>query len=86
LGQIILTIVMKEEEIPTSELKAHLAAILERVAHKRATFLISKHGKPLARLVPVDVEPPVLYGALRGLVEVVGDIVEPIDVDWEALP
>ena len=84
IGQNNLTIVMKEKEIASSDLKAHLASILNSVAKRRERFVICKHGKPVARLVPVDEEQPSLFGALEGCIAISGDIVGPIDVDWEA--
>lgn len=36
------------------EAKTHLSALLERVGHGEE-FVITRHGKPLARLVPVEV-------------------------------
>jgi prevent-host-death family protein len=39
------------ETISSSEAKTHLAQLLERVA-KGEEFTITKHGKPIARLVP----------------------------------
>jgi antitoxin (DNA-binding transcriptional repressor) of toxin-antitoxin stability system len=47
--------------------------------------LITKNGVPVAQLVPVKRVPDTLFGALRGSIQVTGDIVAPIDTDWEAL-
>ena len=41
------------ESIGSYEAKTHLPALLERVA-KGEEFVITKHGVPVARLVPVD--------------------------------
>ncbi|MBR8834373.1 MAG: type II toxin-antitoxin system Phd/YefM family antitoxin [Stigonema ocellatum SAG 48.90 = DSM 106950] len=41
------------ESIGSYEAKTHLPALLERVA-KGEEFIITKHGVPVARLVPVD--------------------------------
>jgi prevent-host-death family protein len=40
------------EEIGAYEAKTHLPALLERVA-RGERFTITKHGRPIARLVPV---------------------------------
>jgi prevent-host-death family protein len=42
-----------EETIGAFEAKTHLSALLERVAHGES-FTISRHGKPVALLVPIE--------------------------------
>lgn len=44
------------ETVGSFEAKTHLAQLLERVAEGEE-FLITKHGKPVARLVPTTVKP-----------------------------
>jgi|GEM_PF-4455561 len=39
----------------------------------------------MARLVPCDDQPPPLFGALAGWAIEVGDIVSPLDEEWDAL-
>ena len=43
-----------------------------------------KNGRPVAQLGPVVTRPPTLAGAHRGKIRILGDILAPIDVDWEA--
>jgi prevent-host-death family protein len=74
--------------IPATEFKAKCLALMDRVAEKRETYVITKRGKPVARLVPV--EPPSrdpIFGWLRGKAEVVGDIMSPVvpAEAWETL-
>ncbi len=42
------------DPIPASEFKATCLALLDRVAARRESFVISKRGKPVARLVPLE--------------------------------
>jgi len=52
------------------EAKTHLAALLERVAHGE-TFTITRHGKPVAKLVPVDQrDPEQIKAAIRRMKEI----------------
>lgn len=44
------------------EAKTHLSSLLERVAQGE-TFTITRHGKPVARLVPIDQRDPEQIGA-----------------------
>lgn len=45
------------ESVGSFEAKTHLAQLLERVAQGEE-FIITKHGKPVARLVPAVTTPP----------------------------
>jgi prevent-host-death family protein len=75
-------------EIPISEFKAKCLAFLEQVRKTREPIRITRHGKPVAEIVPPG---PVMdrgawIGSLRGTVEILGDIISPAtDKDeWEA--
>lgn len=74
----------KERQIPAGEFKASCLKIMDDVQRSRKAIVITKHGKPVAKLVPYDEETPQLYGFLRGSAKVHGDILEPIDLQWEA--
>ena len=76
---------MDNNTVSTSELKAHCSKIISDIAKKRAAVVITKHGRPVARIVPLDDEEPTsLFGFAKGGVTIHGDIVEPLDVVWEA--
>jgi prevent-host-death family protein len=70
--------------IPAGEFKAKCLRILDEVAEKRKTLVITKRGKPVARLSPVPQEGD-FVGSMRGTGEILGDIISPIDVEWEAM-
>lgn len=74
----------KKNTVTASELKARSREVLERVVQTRTPVVITKRGRPIAKLVPVDDAPASLFGAARGSVKILGDIIEPIDVTWEA--
>ncbi len=57
--------------------KAKCLAVMDEVQAKRQTVVITKHGKPVAKLVPVDAEADEIYGFLAGKGRVVGDVVSP---------
>lgn len=40
--------------IAVEEARAQLGELLNRVGYGREEFVITRHGKPVARLVPVD--------------------------------
>ena len=65
--------------IAVSEFKAHCLALLEGVARTGETLLVTKRGKPLARVAPgasSDAVSP--QDTLRGTVEIIGDVIEPV--------
>jgi len=69
--------------IAAGEFKAKCLQLLDDVAETRGTLVITKHGKPVARLVPVEPEQR-LFGALKGSVVGEMDVVSPISTEWEA--
>jgi len=54
------------------------------VQRQRKEIVITKRGKPVAKLVPISGDRPSFIGSMKGTMEIVGDIVSPIDVGWEA--
>jgi len=74
-----------EMEISAGEFKAKCLKLMDNVASTREPLLITKHGKPVAMMVPVTPEPAAtLFGYMTGTATVRGDIVAPLDVEWEA--
>ena len=63
--------------IAAGSFKVHCLAIMDEVQSKRQAVLITKRGKPVAKLVPVELEKDDIFGFLKGKVKVVGDVVSP---------
>ena len=78
-----MTIVMIEK-LPAGEFKARCLKVLDDVQRQRIQVVITKRGKPVAKLVPVEQPSESFIGSMQGTMEIVGDIVAPIDVVWEA--
>ena len=74
----------KELRIPAGEFKTSCLKLMDDVQRSRKAVVITKRGKPIVKLVPYDEEVPQVYGFLKGSVKIHGDIVAPLDVDWEA--
>lgn len=51
---------MTERLIKASEFKARCLALLDEVAQSRISVVVTKHGKPVARLMPLDEVAPTL--------------------------
>ena len=69
--------------IAAGDFKARCLKLLDEVAETREPLVITKHGKAVAMLVPMPPEQE-LFGALAGSVLNEGDIISPLDNDWEA--
>jgi prevent-host-death family protein len=78
-----MTIVMTDQ-IAAGEFKTKCLKLLDEVQQKRKQVVITKRGKPVAKLVPVDARSESFIGSMKGTMEIVGDIVAPIDVKWDA--
>lgn len=51
---------MADAEIPASAFKARCLALLDEVATTRRSLVVTKHGRPVAKLVPLDDAAPTL--------------------------
>jgi len=68
---------MKTRTIPAGTFKAQCLAIMDEVQAKRQAVVITKRGKPVAKLVPVEEKKDEIFGFLKGKGKVVGDVVSP---------
>ena|ERR1041385_4884627 len=74
--------------IPATEFKAKCLKLMDRVAERHETFVITKRGKPVAKLAPVDTKPKdSLFGCLRHQLRITGDIIAPVlpNKAWETV-
>lgn len=74
------------ESIPISKFKATCLAALERVRRTGRPLRITRFGRPVADVVPpapITAEKREL-GAMAREGKIMGDIVSPLDVTWEA--
>jgi len=72
--------------VEAEDFKATCLEMLDQlIDRKLSSITITKHGRAIAKLVPVEVQKvPSLFGAMKGTVPGV-DLTEPIDVEWEAM-
>lgn len=75
---------MAPTKIAAGEFKAKCLKLLDEVAEKRRTLVITKHGKPVAQVIPMPAD-ETLFGSMKGSVISMGDIISPIEVEWEAM-
>lgn len=74
---------MAERTIAASRFKAQCLALLDDVAATGESLLVTKRGKPVARVVPAR-KPESLRGSVTYLVDD-EELIAPIDVTWDAL-
>ncbi len=70
--------------IKASEFKAKCLQLMDEVAESGEEIVITKFGKPVAKLMPLRQKPKTLFGIDRGRIEILGDIVSPLDEEWDA--
>ncbi len=78
-----MTMKRARRTISAAEFKAHCLALLDEVSATRETLVVTKRGRPVAKLVAVEdhARPRTLLGSVRTR----GDIVAPIEEPWDAL-
>jgi prevent-host-death family protein len=72
--------------IAAGEFKARCLTLMEDVRNTREPVIITKRGKPVAKLVPADDAKREFIGRLKGVIRIVGDIESPLDPPeaWES--
>lgn len=79
----LMTMKAKERSVPAGEFKAKCLALFDEVETRGRSFVITKRGRPVARVVPLPSETTTL-DALRGTLLHEDDLLEPVEVDWDA--
>lgn len=74
--------VMSEPSYTATRLKAELLGVLDRVEASGESVVVTKHGRPVARLVPIPDDAP-LAGSVRFLVDDEA-LIAPLDEPWDA--
>jgi prevent-host-death family protein len=75
---------MVMKSIPAGEFKARCLTLMDDVHATREPLVITKRGKPVAKLVPVDSGKDEFIGRLKGVFEVVGDLDADPPEEWES--
>ena len=74
------------KEMQAGQFKAQCLAVMDQVQKTGEPILITKHGRPVAKLVPAPGTPDEIFGYMAGKVKIVGDIVGPTTPleNWES--
>jgi prevent-host-death family protein len=75
------------KKMSAAQFKAHCLTIMDEVHATRDPVVITKRGRPVAKLVPADTTRDDFIGHLEGVVRIVGDIESPVEPleSWEVL-
>ena len=79
----------RDVTMPAGEFKARCLQLMEQVSRTRRPVTITKRGRPVARLVPVDGDSEPFLDSLRKSITIAGDIMkaaarsEPWDTEKE---
>jgi prevent-host-death family protein len=73
--------------MPAGQFKARCLKIMDQVKSTREPVVITKKGRPVAKLVPAEEASDDFLGKLSGTMKIVGDITQPLEdpEDWNAL-
>lgn len=69
--------------IAAGRFKAQCLALIDEVAESGETIIVTKRGRPVARIMPLE-PPPSLLGSITFLVSD-EEFVAPIDAAWDAV-
>ena len=69
--------------IKASEFKTKCLKLMDEVADSGVEIVITKNGRPVSRLVPYRDEEPSMFGRNRDQIRILGDIISPLEVDWD---
>ncbi len=72
---------MRVMEISASKFKEQCLSLLDNLDPEG--LVVTKHGKPVARVIPADSDCSSLIGSMKGKVKVSGDVFS-TGVDWNA--
>ena len=70
--------------IKASVFRAKCLKLMDEVAETGEEIVITKNGRAIAKLVAYREKPRSLFGIDKGRIRILGDIISPIDVEWEA--
>jgi prevent-host-death family protein len=65
------------KKMAAGSFKTNCLAVMDEVYAKRETVVITKHGKPVAKLVPIQSETDEIFSFLVGKGTITGDVVSP---------
>ena len=72
--------------IKASEFKAKCLKLMDEVAEIGEEIIITKNGKPVAKLTPCQEKRKSWFGRYRDIIQIHDDIVSPMPAEWFSIP
>ena len=70
--------------ITASEFKTKCIELMDEINETGTELVITKNGRPVSRLVPYRERQLAPFGRDKDIIQINGDIIEPLEVEWEA--
>ncbi len=71
-------------KIPAGQFKAQCLAVMDHVSESGEPVIITKHGKPVVKVVPAELAEESIFGFMAGKGKIVGDIETSVPTsDWK---
>ena len=70
-------------QVEAGKFEARCLELMDKVAETREPIVITRNGRPIATLHPYVVARPSLHGAWKDRIEIVEDIVAPVEVELD---
>lgn len=71
--------------VSLSEFEANCHWFLEQVQNTNNTLILLKNNKPIAQILPYQTSQKSLFGLYKDQIEIKGDILSPIETEWNVL-
>ncbi|MEE9493046.1 MAG: type II toxin-antitoxin system Phd/YefM family antitoxin [Gammaproteobacteria bacterium] len=68
-----------------SEFKAKCLALMDQVNETGDEIVITKNGVPVSKLIPITNKPKSLFGLKKDQLKITGNIIKPLDTQWDVL-
>lgn len=70
-------------KIPAAQFKARCLSVMDRVSESGEPVIITKHGKPVVKIIPAEISEEEIFGFMAGKAKIVGDIETSMPLsDW----
>lgn len=71
------------QKIPAARFKSHCLAVMDQVSETGEAVIVTKHGKPVVKLVPAESDGDDIFGFMSGKATIVGDVETSAPlIDW----
>ena len=78
------SVTARPQSVPAADFKATCLELMDRVRETGVEYVVTKHGRPVAKLVPYVPESPRKgFGVLKGTVLTYERPFDPIDAEWD---